>query len=124
MTIETEVSDTPDREAAKAALATLRAWSQKATPAEIAALDAAGGTRRSSRGAARSSRSRSTSWPSRRFDPKAQPTPAATDAQHDRLTARSRVRPARRSAASTPDTGHPRVQRQPRRTLRCRMLFH
>ncbi|MFG6581174.1 GTP cyclohydrolase FolE2 [Sulfitobacter sp. 1A13191] len=41
MTIETEVSDTPDREAAKAALATLRAWSQKATPAEIAALDPA-----------------------------------------------------------------------------------
>ena len=41
MTIKTEVSDTPDREAAKAALATLRAWSQKATPAEIAALDPA-----------------------------------------------------------------------------------
>ena len=41
MTIETEGSDTPDREAAKAALATLLAWSQNATPAEIAALDPA-----------------------------------------------------------------------------------
>ncbi|KKL75330.1 hypothetical protein LCGC14_2056000, partial [marine sediment metagenome] len=28
MTIETEVSETPDRDAAKAALATLRAWAQ------------------------------------------------------------------------------------------------
>lgn len=41
MTIETEVSDTPGREAAKAALATLRAWGQKATPSEVAAFDPA-----------------------------------------------------------------------------------
>ena len=41
MTIETEVLDTPDRDAAKAALAILRAWGQKATQAEIAALDPA-----------------------------------------------------------------------------------
>ena len=41
MTIETEVSETPDRDAAKAALATLRAWAKEATSAEVAALDPA-----------------------------------------------------------------------------------
>ena len=41
MNIVTEMSETPDREAAEAALATLRAWADTATPAEIAALDPA-----------------------------------------------------------------------------------
>lgn len=41
MNIVTEMSETPDRDAAEAALATLRAWADTATPAEIAALDPA-----------------------------------------------------------------------------------
>ena len=41
MNIVTEMSETPDRSAAEAALATLRAWAETATPAEIAALDPA-----------------------------------------------------------------------------------
>ena len=41
MNIVTGVPETPDREAAEAALETLRAWAETATPAEIAALDPA-----------------------------------------------------------------------------------
>jgi len=41
MNIVTEVPDKPDREAAEGALATLRAWAEAATPAEIAKLDPA-----------------------------------------------------------------------------------
>ena len=41
MNIVTEVPETPDREAAEAALNTLRAWAETATPAELAALDPA-----------------------------------------------------------------------------------
>ena len=42
MNIVTEVTETPDRKAANAALAILRAWANEASPAEIAALDPEG----------------------------------------------------------------------------------